>query len=42
MQKRKYFRKTIHNIIQAFKYVFKSINISTDNNYDWNLFQSNW
>lgn len=42
MQKKKCSLKIIHNITQAFKYVFIQNNISSDNNYNWNLFQFNW
>lgn len=38
MQKRKFFRKTIHNIIQAFKYVFSKNHFGDYSNYNRNLF----
>ncbi len=38
MQKKKFSRKTIHNIIQAFKYVFSENNFGNYNNWNRNLF----
>ena len=38
MQKRKYFRKIVSNIIQAFKYVFSKSNFGNYSDWNRNLF----
>ena len=41
MQRKKYSLK-IDQLTKIFRNAFIQNNISRDNNYNWNLFQSNW